>query len=85
MSRGFQLQVKSITSPVWYVDTGAYSQRPQLTKSHSVSELRESIQKAADVRTLSHTLHVRIVTDDGDPVERWKIKPGRAKKAWRKW
>lgn len=82
---GFHIQVKDICSPIWFEDRSRFSQSPRPTRGATVSELREVIQDAADNRTLSFTQHVRIVTDGGSPVERWKIRPGVATKAWRKW
>ncbi len=83
--RGFHIQVRSITTPVWYEDRSDFSERPRPTRADTVSELRNAIISAADSRTLAFTQHVRIVTNDGKPVERWKIRPGRAVRAWRKW
>ena len=83
--RKFQLQVKAIGSPIWYTDTSTFSQSPAKTEASTVSELREAIVQAADRRTLSFSQHVRIITDDGDPVERWVIRPGEAKKLSRRY
>lgn len=80
----FQLQVKALGSPIWYREKSEYGQSPRKTEADSVSELREAIQLAADKRTLNFPEHVRIITDKGAPVERWKITPGNAKKLRRK-
>lgn len=82
--KGFQIQVRSILSGIWYEDTSRFSERPQVTRAQTVSELRESIIEAADSRTLPFVMHVRVITDDGEAVERWKIRPGFAKRLRRR-
>ncbi|WP_295035084.1 hypothetical protein [uncultured Microbacterium sp.] len=82
---GFQIQVRSIQWDIWVVPGDPFSEGPKVVRSESVEVLRESIRKAADVRTLSFAQHVRIVTDRGAPVERWTIRPGSAKRLWRRY
>lgn len=82
---GFQIQVRSIQWDIWVIPARPFSEVPQVVRSESVEVLRESIRKAADVRTLSFAQHVRIVTDDGAPVERWMIRSGNAKKLRRRY
>ncbi|UVT31347.1 hypothetical protein SEA_MARCIE_85 [Microbacterium phage Marcie] len=50
----------------------------------SVEVLRNAIQRYADQQDWPWWLHFRIVTRDGDAVERWKTKPGLARKTRRK-
>lgn len=45
-----------------------------------VSVLREAIERHADQQDWPYWEHYRIVTRDGQAVERWKTKPGRTKK-----
>lgn len=54
------------------------------SQSDSVAELRKALADLADRETWAWWRHYRIVTSDGNPVERWKIKPGRAVKTRRK-
>lgn len=82
---GFQIQVQSIQWDIWVKPEDPFRQAPKLVSSTSVEELRDSIRQAADERTLSFAQHVRIVTDDGAPVERWKITPGVAKRLRRRY
>jgi len=80
MIRGFHIQVRTIGLEIWVKPSDPFSQDPKVVESESVEELRESIRAAADRRYLSFPQHARIVTNDGHPVERWKIYPGRAKR-----
>lgn len=82
--RGFTLQTKAIRNNIWYEPSGILWGETK-TRSDSVEALREEIRKRADKRTLGFTEHVRIITYDGDPVERWAIRPGEAKKLRRKY
>lgn len=52
--------------------------------SDSVDELRMAIIDYADRQTLDFWQHFRIVTQDGKAVERWKTRPGEAKKTRRR-
>jgi len=58
-----------------------YSDLPN--SADQVSVLREAIQKHADRQTWNWWEHYRIVTSKGKAVERWKTKPGIAKKTRR--
>ena len=52
--------------------------------SASVATLREVITKYADGYTYAMPEQYRIITRRGEPVERWKVRPGSAKKLRRK-
>lgn len=82
--RGFTLQTKAIENGIWYEPRDILWKTTE-TRSDSVEVLREEIRERADKRTLGFTEHVRIITDSGDPVERWAIRPGQAKKLRRKY
>lgn len=66
---------------IW-VPPREFSRMP--STAHTVSELREAIEKHADTQTWAYWEHYRIVTRDGKAVERWKTKPGLARKTRRK-
>ena len=82
--RGFTLQTRAIWNDIWYEPRDILWNTTK-TRSDSVEELRQEIRQRADNRTLGFTEHVRIITYEGDPVERWAIRPGEAKKLKRKY
>lgn len=82
--RGFTLQTKAISSNIWFEPCGVLWDETK-TRSESVEDLRQGIRQRADKRTLGFTEHIRIITYNGDPVERWAIRPGEAKKLRRKY
>lgn len=82
--RGFTLQTKAIRNNIWYEPSDILWEETK-TRSESVEVLREEIRKRADKRTLGFTEHVRIISYNGDHVERWAIRPGVAKKLRRKY
>lgn len=81
---GFQIQVKSISNDIWVIPD-RYDWKSKAVRSQRSSDLVAAIHEAADERTLSFAQHVRIVTDDGDPVSRWKIWSGRVKQLRRRY
>lgn len=81
---GYQIQEKSIQHEIWVVPEGGYRVRGPVT-SKRVSELVQSIVDTADHWPFSWPGHLRIVTDYGKPVSRWKVWPGRAKKLKRRY
>lgn len=83
MSR-FTLQTKAIVNDIWYEPRDILWETTK-TRSDSVEALRQEIRQRADKRTMGFTEHVRIITYNGDPVERWAIRPGDAKKLRRKY
>lgn len=84
MATFFCIQVRSITRPLWYEPRHDHEWAGKAISATTVSALREAIAQVADQRTLSFRIHARIVTSRGEPVERWKIRPGKAWRAWRK-
>lgn len=68
---GFHIQRRSISHEIWVIPD-RYDWRDHLVRSERSSDLVAAIHAVADERTLSHPDHIRIVTDDGDPVSRWK-------------
>lgn len=80
----FILQTKAIGNGIWYEAEGILWEHTR-TRGGSVEELRKEIRQRADERTLSFAEHVRIITYLGGPVERWKIRPGTAKKLRRRY
>lgn len=81
---GFTLQTKAIMNNIWYEPQDILWETTK-TRSDSVEALRQEIRQRADKRTMGFTEHVRIITYNGDPVERWAIRPGAAKKLRRKY
>lgn len=79
----FQIQKKSIRRNIWVVP-GRFDDVTS-PYSSSVAELRQQIADAADRRTLDFVAHYRIVTDRGDPVERWSVRPGKARRLLRRY
>ena len=82
---GFQIQVRSISNDIWVIPSDRYDFKKSTVQSERISTLRDTIQWVADHRTLGFAMHVRIVTDDGDPVERWIVRPGSMKKLKRRY
>ena len=79
----FHIQERSITTDIWVMPV-SYRIKG-IVRATNVSVLEQTIREAADVRTLSFPTNLRIVTDDGEPVSRWKVWPGRAKKLRRRY
>lgn len=83
MRTKFTLQRRSFSSRVWHEPELLYGQQYQ-TRAESISELRATIRYIADRYTFDFPSRYRIITNDGDPVERWKVRAGSARKLWRK-
>lgn len=78
MTKNFIIQRRSIGNGIWYTPAGMRE------GSDSAEELRQALKRFADRSTLSFAIHFRIITCDGDPVERYTARPGRLRKTWRK-
>lgn len=77
----FVIQKRASAHEIWYTPSGfdRETKAGPLT-SDSVNELRETLAAVADATTLDWWHHYRIITEDGKPVERYKVRPGTAKK-----
>lgn len=77
MSADFTIQRRSISGGIWHTANGFRFRGPDhRAESGSIEELRAQLRRVADTETLSFWQHYRIITADGDPVERYKLKPG---------
>lgn len=83
MRSQFVLQQKDIYSRIWHEPEPSYGEE-YVTRADNASELRTAIQYLADHYTSTLPTHYRIITHHGNPVERWKVRAGRARKTWRK-
>lgn len=73
----FQLQIRSGDGLIWFPPQ-SFKHENLPIEADSVSELRDTISELANKTTWPYWEHYRIITGNGNPVERWKIKPGRA-------
>jgi hypothetical protein len=81
---GYQIQEKSIGYEIWVVpDRSSLVHGP--VRSGRVSELVQVITDTADHWPFDWPGHLRIVTNDGRPVSRWKVWAGRAKQLRRRY
>lgn len=81
---GYQIQEKSIATEIWVAPKQTYRVHGPVY-SDRVSVLVQTIEATADKWPFDWAGHLRIVTDDGKPVSRWKVWPGRAKKLRRRY
>lgn len=75
---GFQIQEKSVATDIWVIPVGSWVRGP--VQSDRVSVLVQAINDTADHWPFSFAGHLRIVTDDGNPVIRYKVSAGRVKR-----
>lgn len=82
MSRKFQVQERFIMPTIWGMPWD-YKNIP--VSADNVPVLRKAIQDYADTYTGSSPEQYRIITQHGGPVERWKVRPGKATKMRRRY
>jgi hypothetical protein len=82
MTAKFTIQTRTSTYEIWHTPLSPYDdlRKAGPVESDSVDELRGTLAALADSMTLSWWHHFRIITADGAPVERWKIRPGEARR-----
>lgn len=85
MSADFTIQRRSISAGICHTANGyRFRGAGNRAESGSIDELRAQLRRVADTETLSFWQHYRIITADGEPVERYKLKPGRLKRTRRR-
>ncbi|KTS90657.1 hypothetical protein NS183_07665 [Microbacterium testaceum] len=78
MSGRFVIQHRSLAARVWHTATGyRFEGAGRSAESDSVDKLRSILAQLADTETLGFWQDYRIITADGEPIERYKLKPGR--------
>lgn len=78
---GFQIQQQSIGADIWVVPTvEPWWREAGELRSSSIDTLRQTIDRAADKWPFSFSRDVRIVSDRGDAVERYRVRMGSARR-----
>lgn len=80
----YQIQEKSIQHEIWVIPDERYLVHGPV-RSDRVSELTKTIEDTADHWPFTWPGHFRIVTNDGKPISRWKVWPGRTKRLVRRY
>lgn len=82
---GFKIQQKSIMHDIWVTPTRQHDWYSLPVTADQVSVLNDSVLEYANQRTLDFATHIRIVTEDGAPVSRFKVWPGRVRQLRRRY
>jgi hypothetical protein len=81
---GYVIQERAIMHPIWFTPHDSHRVHGKV-EADTVSELEATIRATADRWPFDWAGNFRIITVDGNPVSRWKVHAGDARKVARRY